>query len=199
MRNLNPQSGILDHLVSGALVAAPMRHPSQSDNLCEETRQIPTTNPNPASDILGALIAAGLADNGGMRQRNPKRVAAARAHHAKIRRAKRIAKEALAPPIEPPQRRRRPGFKPIGTRQYDRVVQVMEPGGWYSRGDLAKAVGFSRDARGYVTRALLPLALATRARNPKADTGTSTCPAPAWLYRLTPKGEALRKLCSLLR
>jgi hypothetical protein len=195
MSNLNPQSGIFERLVSGGLVAAPMRHPSQS----EQIRQIPiTTNPNPASDIVGALIAAGLASNGGMREKNPKRVAAALAHHAKIRRATRIAKEALAAPVEPPRRQRRPGFKPIGTRKYDRVVRIMRPGEWYARGDLAKAVGFGRDARGYVTQALLSSALVTRVHYSKAGTGSPTCPEPHWLYGLTAKGEALRELCLLL-
>lgn len=82
---------------------------------------------------------------------------------------------------------------------YDQIVRRMAPGHWYSGGDLTTAAGFGLDARGYLMRSLLAGALATRARNPKAGTGTSTRPAPQWLYRLTAKGERLRDLCRLLR
>jgi hypothetical protein len=153
---------------------------------------------DPTRGILDALINSGVIENHGVRQKNPRRVAAALRQHAKARKLKREAKEALAAPIDPPRRHRRPGFKPIGQRRYDRVVRVMAPGLWYSRGDLTRAAGFGLDARGYLMRSLLTGALATRAPNPKAGTGTSTCPAPQWLYRLTVKGEALRELCRLL-
>jgi hypothetical protein len=55
---------------------------------------------------------------------------------------------------------------------------VMKPGGWFSRGDLARAAGFDLDARGDLVCSLLAGSLATRARNPKAGTGTSTCQEP---------------------
>jgi hypothetical protein len=100
--------------------------------------------------------------------------------------------------IDPPRCHRRPGFKPIGTRMYDQIVRRMVPGHWYSRGDLTRAAGFGMDARGYLMRSLLAGSLATRAPNPASGTGTSTRPAPQWLYRLTAKGEALRDLCRLL-
>jgi hypothetical protein len=149
-------------------------------------------------DILKRLVAAGLVKNFGARQKNPRRVAAALRQHAKARKLKREAKEASAAPIDPPRRHRRPGFKPIGTRMYDQVVRRMVPGHWYSRGDLASAAGFGVDARGSLMRSLLAGTLATRAPNPQAGSGTSTRPAPQWLYRLTAKGEALRHLCRLL-
>ena len=152
---------------------------------------------NPTGGIFNSLTATGLVEDYGQRQPNPKRVAAARRVHALRRRAKREAKEALAPPPVDAPAPRRPGFKPIGQRRYDRIVRVMEPGLWYSRGDLARAVGFDRDARGYVPLALLSNALATRSR-PGGEPGTKTCPAPHWLYRLTPKGEALADLLDLL-
>lgn len=150
----------------------------------------------PPGGILDTLTATGLVENHGIRQKDPRRVAAGLRQQARARRARREAKEALAPPIVAPPRRR-PGFKPIGQRRYDRVIRVMEPGLWYARGDLARAAGFDRDARGYVTMALLYNALATRSR-PGGDPGTKTCPAPHWLYQLTEKGEALRSLLVLL-
>jgi hypothetical protein len=154
---------------------------------------------DPPHSIFGALIKSGLVENNGIRKKNPRRVAAALRQHTKARKLKRKAKEALAAPIDPPPRcHRRPGFKPIGTRMYDQIVRRMVPGLWYARGDLASAAGFGLDSRGSLMRSLLAGALATRARNPQADAGTSTCPAPQWLYRLTEKGEALRGLCRLL-
>jgi hypothetical protein len=153
---------------------------------------------DPTRSIFDSLINSGVVDNYGARQPNPRRVAAALRQHTKARRLKREAKEALAAPIAPTRCHRRPGFKPIGTRMYDQIVRRMVPGHWYSRGDLASAAGFGLDARGHLMRSLLTGALATRAPNPDADAGTSTCPAPQWLYRLTAKGEALRDLCRLL-
>lgn len=129
--------------------------------------------------------------------KNPKRVGAALRQHAKARKAKREAKEA-ATPIIPRAPRPRPGFKPIGQRRYDRIIRRMGPGFWHSRGDLARAAGFSRDARGYVAQVLIRNALATRAANPQAASGTKTRPAPQWLYRLTKKGEALQDMLRLL-
>ena len=147
---------------------------------------------------LDGLIKSGLVENYGIPQKNPRRVAAAQQQHARARKARREAKEALTPPPIAPRRRRRPGFKPIGTRMYDQIVRRMLPGHWYSRGDLARAAGFGLDARGYLMRSLLANALATRARNSDAGSGTPTRPAPQWLYGLTPKGETLRELCKLL-
>ena len=185
--------GILDSLIAAGRVENRGATPSQSPG--DELRQISTNDQQ--GDILNRLVAAGLVENFGARQKNPRRVAAARRQHANARRAKREAKE-LAAPIDPPRCHRRPGFKPIGTRMYDQIVRRMVPGHWYSRGDLASAAGFGMNARGSLMRSLLAGALATRARNPQADTGTSTRPAPQWLYRLTAKGEALRDLCRLL-
>ena len=74
----------------------------------------------------------------------------------------------------------------------------MEPGNWYAGRDLARAAGYGSDAAGDLMRSLLTNALVTRTRNPEAASGTPTCPAPQWLYRLTPKGETLRALCNLL-
>jgi hypothetical protein len=151
---------------------------------------------HPPHNVFGALIKSGLIQNYGARQKNPKRVAAALRHHASARRAKRIANEALAPPSAPPQRR--PGFKPIGTRMYDRVVPLMLPGHWYSRGDLAHAAGLGVNGRGTISRMVERGGLLVRAPNPAAGKGTPTRPEPRWLYRLTPKGERLGEMCRLL-
>jgi hypothetical protein len=148
--------------------------------------------------ILDSLINSGLVEDYGVAQKNPKRVAAAQQQHAQARRARRQAKEALAPPIDPPRRHRRPGHKPIGTRMYDRVLRVMEPGHWHPAGDLVRAAGYVLRARGNLMRSLLTGELVTRARNPGAASGTPTRPAPQWLYQLTPKGETVRELCKLL-
>jgi hypothetical protein len=151
----------------------------------------------PPGGILTGLINSGLVENYGIPQKNPRRVAASLRHHARARKARREAKEALSPPIAP-RRHLQPGPKPIGTRMYDPVLRVMSPGNWYARGDLARAVGVGLDARGHLVRSLLANALATRTRNPEAASGTPTRPEPQWLYRLTAKGEALRALCNLL-
>jgi hypothetical protein len=103
---------------------------------------------DPPGGILAGLINSGLVDNYGIPQKNPRRVAASLRQHARARRARREAKEALAPPIDPPPRRRRPGAKPIGTRKFDRVLRLMKPDDWYAAGDLARAAGFGSDAAG---------------------------------------------------
>ena len=69
----------------------------------------------------------------------------------------------------------------------------MLPGHWYSRGDLCRCAGFGPNARGELMRTLLEKELATRTRNPEAGKGPSYNPEPVWLYRLAPKGEALRE------
>jgi hypothetical protein len=181
---------ILDSLIASGRIADHGAMPSQSP--------APMSNfGDPPRGIFDSLTTTGLVENYGIRQKNPKRVAAALRIHAMRRRAKREAKEAAAP-IAPPRRRARPGFLPIGRRRFDRAVRVMVPGRWYARGDIARATGFDRDARGDLMRAMLTRELASRAPNPDAGTGSRTCPEPEWLYRLTPKGEALRTLCGLL-
>ena len=186
------------HRFSRGGASIPIRRLHNTSHPLTKYKRIPMSKIiDPPHNIFGALIKSGLIQNYGARQKNPRRVAAALRQHAKARKLKREAKERSAP-IDAPQCRRRPGSKPIGTRMYDQVVRRMVPGHWYSRGDLASAAGFGLDSRGSLMRSLLAGALATRARNPQADIGTSTRPAPQWLYRLTAKGEALRELCRLL-
>jgi hypothetical protein len=148
--------------------------------------------------IFDSLVGTGLIKNNGRRQKNLRRVAAALRVHAQRRKLKREAKQALEPLIDSAPRRRRPGFKPIGERRYDKIVRLMKPGLWYARGDLTQAAGFGRDARGDLMRSLLTNALATRAPNPQAAAGTECRPEPQWFYRLTPKGEVLSEICRLL-
>ena len=152
----------------------------------------------PPGGVFDGLINLGLVENNGVRQKNPRRVAAALQQHGRARRARREAKEALAPPIAQRRRGRRPGPLPIGTRRFDRVLRIMPPGNWYAGGDLARGAGYESDAAGDLMRSLLANALVTRAPNPDAASGTPTRPEPQWLYCLTAKGESLRELCKLL-
>ena len=74
----------------------------------------------------------------------------------------------------------------------------MEPGLYYARGDLARGAGFGLNARGELVRTLLAAHLVTRVPYSEAGKGSPNNPEPLWLYRLTPKGEALREqLCGL--
>lgn len=158
---------------------------------------------DPPRSIFDRLVGTGLIENNGIREKNPRRVAAARQQHAQARKKRREAKEALAELIEDPPRpapaRRRPGPLPVGTRRHDRIIRAMKPGLWYARSDMVAAAGFGLNARGEMARTLLKHGLATRSRNPDAGKGTPTRPEPHWLHQLTPKGVALRELLLLLR
>jgi len=98
----------------------------------------------------------------------------------------------------------RPLPPPFGNRIIDRIALVMEPGKWYGRDDLRRAVGRSQDGR-WKVREMFVAGLLARAQNP-AWRGTvnpweamAGLAEPKWLYRLTPMGEALRAAVSLLQ
>jgi hypothetical protein len=163
--------------------------------MCERICTLPPKPPvtSPPVSIFDALIKAGLIEDHPDAHKDLRRSEAAKLGHARRRKRIRENKEALAALADPPPPpRRRPGPLPVGQRRYDRVVRVMEPGCWYARGDLAREAGFGPDVRGELMRTLLANALVERTRNPTAGKGPSNNQEPLWLYRLTPKGEALR-------
>jgi hypothetical protein len=156
--------------------------------------------------IFDALIKSGLIETHPDQCKSFRRSAAALLGHARRRRKLREAKEARrnaeaaldALVNLPPPPHRRPGSLPIGQRRYDRIIRFMEPGLYYARGDLARGAGFGLNARGELVRTLLAAHLVTRVPYSEAGKGSPNNPEPLWLYRLTPKGEALREqLCGL--
>jgi hypothetical protein len=158
----------------------------------------PPVTSSPVS-IFDALVKAGCIEDQPDAHKDLRRSEAAKLGHARRRKRIREDKEALAALVDPPPPpRRRPGPLPVGQRRYDRVVRVMEPGCWYGRGDLMHMAGFGPNTRGEIVRTLQANALAERVRYSKAGQGPSHNPEPWWLYKLTPKGEALRdELCRL--
>jgi hypothetical protein len=90
-----------------------------------------------------------------------------------------------------------------GKRSADRLILSMEPGKWYSRGDLIRIAGLTMGDRIKIDQTLLRYALVQRARNPAWQgtedgqmTKASDALEPLWLYRMTSQGEAY---CDLLR
>jgi len=198
-----PEQRVARHVIVAQRVPQPHLMAFSFGEPADEIRQKPMSSFNSAKDgVFDSLIASGLVENNGKRQKNPKRVAAALAWRARERNAKRVAKGALAAMIgddtQAPRPRRRPGYKPIGQRQYDRVLRVMQPGQWHARGDMARAAGYGLDARGSLTRALLANALVKRVCRRGPTKGPGNNPEPDCLYSLTPKGEALAALCKML-
>jgi hypothetical protein len=170
---------------------------------CAGNAQSPLSEP---VSIFDALMKSGYVADHPDAHKNFRRSEAALLGHARRRKKLREAKEArqkaedaLAALVDPPPSpHRRPGSLPIGQRRFDRIIRLMEPGKWYARGDIVRWAGLGLNARGEMVRTLRAYALVERTRNPDAGKGPSNNPEPWWLYRLTPKGEALREqLCRL--
>lgn len=114
------------------------------------------------------------------------------------RRAKKAARQEAAikrfeARLDQVARRARHGPQPFGASMAERMVRAMEPGEWYGMGDIARAAGVGREARGKVVQRLIPLGLIEAAENVDANHGPQKAnEPPAKLYRLTAAGEALR-------
>lgn len=89
------------------------------------------------------------------------------------------------------------------TRVIDRIAAIMEPGGWYSRGDLIRAIGGGRSDRNRLEDTMRKRGLVKRGLNaawPGKRTGvgrTHRIYEPRWLYKLTALGESYREFCLL--
>ena len=81
------------------------------------------------------------------------------------------------------------------------MLGVMEPGKWYSVGDIQRGLGLERPARSKMRQVMARRGLVERAGNPAYDRAKAIFHvdrAPRWLWRLTRKGEeARRRLHSL--
>jgi hypothetical protein len=117
---------------------------------------------------------------------------------------KRAGAAARAEERQAARRARSPQLTPFGERIIDRMVTAMDPGAWYGRGDLVRAIGGERYARGKVLEAWRAGWL-ERAANPSyvakpavPDGAWLPVRDAEWLYRLTPAGEALRDAVRLL-
>jgi hypothetical protein len=88
-------------------------------------------------------------------------------------------------------------------RVIDRIAAVMEPGGWYSRGDLVRGIGGGRSDRNRLEDTMRKRGLVKRGLNsawPGKRTGvgrTYRIYEPRWLYQLTELGKVYRELCLL--
>jgi hypothetical protein len=115
--------------------------------------------------------------------------------------ARRKAALALEPNRYRPKNRwpssrqfRRGAIAPLGLAIIHKMVVTMEPGEWASWPDIGRAAGMvepdwkgvRKFVGGYVERT----------EHPDSDIGVLRC--PKWAYRLTPKGEAFRRLLLLL-
>jgi hypothetical protein len=120
----------------------------------------------------------------------------ARAYHARMRRA--LAKRAetaersrYAPKrvwVRPGRREPQP---PLGVSVLHRLIAVMEPGEWYSWPDIGRAAGLAE--RDWIGVRKFTGGFVTRRQNP-----SPAYISERWLYSLTPRGEQLRQLLSLL-
>ena len=82
----------------------------------------------------------------------------------------------------------------------EQMLGVMEPGKWYSVGDIQRGLGFERPARSKMRQVMARRGLVERAANPAYDRAKAIFHvdrAPRWLWRLTRKGEEeRRRVCS---
>jgi hypothetical protein len=89
------------------------------------------------------------------------------------------------------------------TRIIDRIAAIMEPGGWYSRGDLVRAISGGRSDRNRLEDTMHKRGLVKRGLNsawPGKRTGvgrTYRIYEPRWLYQLTGLGISYREFCLL--
>jgi hypothetical protein len=167
-------------------------------------RKFPDLHPNPET-IFEDLLA--LAQQ--KRARTSAALAAASRKGLLVREANRKARQRAT--VErwhrehraPRAARWRP---PLGQRRIDKFVCAMAPGDWHGMGDLLKATGLSRSARGTLSLKAIAQGLVERRRNPawrrQMDPweimAAGGC-EPIWLYRLTPAGEALRSQILMLQ
>lgn len=98
-----------------------------------------------------------------------------------------------------PSRLKRTKRGVFGYRIVDRIAAVMEPGGWYGRMDLIRAIGDPKSSRSKVY-VMWRGGLIERAANPDYDPAPAVLPGAilpryesVWLYRLTETGVALRE------
>jgi hypothetical protein len=148
-------------------------------------RRRPAWEPNPETmleDLL-ALVQQQRADTWERRHA----ALAKRRAEAKAR-SQAIGERRWAEQVAARRAKQAPG---LGRRLVDHFVRVMEPGNWYARNDIA---GREKARQGRFLQAVWRSGIAERSRNPAWDGKHTRNDEPHWLYRLTPKGEALRTL-----
>ena len=85
----------------------------------------------------------------------------------------------------------------------NRLVCVMEPGCWYARADVVRAIAGGRGDRCRFEDTLRKRGLVKRALNATWDRARKCgefpkwLPQPKWLYQLTDLGVEFRKFCLL--
>lgn len=99
-------------------------------------------------------------------------------------------------------RQRKPSCaRAFGKRIVDHMLRAMVPGQWHGSGEIARAAGALRHARGKMWQVMQPAGWIERVVNPAYDPGKvifSTAREPRYLWRLTRAGEMMRERLSEL-
>ena len=133
--------------------------------------------------------------------RTPQELARIRKRWAKVmkRRKREQSKRAIARALERAKASPHNRTRKVGQRRMDRLIMAMEPGAWYSIGDLDALELMPRNSlNSIIHQKSADHGVLDKARNADWNGRTDAGRNAAFLFRLSARGERLRILLELL-